>query len=128
MELLDPRDVPLDDGIDVVEVPVLPTCPGGTLKRLGIAAGEHRCDEDVPDHNLADGRHLAPESLLEKVRQRAGRSLRESGSNRTTSMRPASKSATRGRIIRLAEPGSRGSPKRRMIEYPRDPRPLRRSS
>ena len=111
--MLDLRDVPLDDGIDVVEVPVLPTRPGGTLKRLGIAAGEHRCDEVVPPITTWPMVGISPrKACLRKSGGVTRRSLRESGSNRTTSMRPASRSVTRGRVIRSAEPVSRSNPKK----------------
>ena len=105
-------DIALDDRFDVVEMPVLPAAPARTGQRLGVAARENGFHEVVADDRSSGCRGLAPERLVEKGRGGVAQLRLGERQQADDSHAAASESATRGSVIRSADPVSRNRPGR----------------
>ena len=68
-QLLDPDDVadiPLDDRLDVVEMPIAPPSPPETGQRLGVAAREYRLHKVIADDRGSGFQRPSCKRLVEK--------------------------------------------------------------
>lgn len=109
--LRDIANVALDDRLDIIFVPIMSAAQVPTTQRLWISTGQNRGHQIIADDGFS-----ALGFILKCIAQKAAAavliSLCASGSNLTTSIRPASESDTRGRVMRLAESVRRKRPGR----------------